>query len=155
MLSLVRLFTTPWAVALQAPLSMGFFSARILEWVAMPSRGCSWPRNQTHISCISCINLSVLQTDSLPLSYQGSPTFFLSWTHSVNRWPLSETIPEWPSSLGTALLKSQSVNSYICSEDRQLLLQSGSAGRMVSEWGISVVPVSVQGEGYLPKCGSF
>ena len=30
--------------------------ARILEWVAMPfSRGSSQPRDQTHISCISCI----------------------------------------------------------------------------------------------------
>ena len=30
--------------------------ARILEWVALPSsRGSSWPRGQTHISCISCI----------------------------------------------------------------------------------------------------
>ena len=66
-----------------------------------------------------------LQADFLPLSYQGSPTFSLSWTHSVSRLPLSKTISEWPSSLETALLKSQSVNSYICSEDKQLLLQSG------------------------------
>ena len=30
--------------------------ARILKWVAMPSsRGSSWPRDQTHISCGSCI----------------------------------------------------------------------------------------------------
>ena len=29
---------------------------RILEWVAMPSsRGSSWPRNWTHVSCGSCI----------------------------------------------------------------------------------------------------
>ena len=34
---------------------------RILEWVAMPSsRGSSWPRDQTHISYISCIGRSVL-----------------------------------------------------------------------------------------------
>ena len=32
------------------------FQARILEWVTMPSsRGSSWPRDQTHISWISCI----------------------------------------------------------------------------------------------------
>ena len=32
--------TTPWTVAYQAPLSMGFFQARILEWVAISvSRG--------------------------------------------------------------------------------------------------------------------
>ena len=35
--SRVRLFELPWTVAHQAPLSMGFSKARILEWVAMPS----------------------------------------------------------------------------------------------------------------------
>ena len=34
-LSHVRLFVTPWTVAYQAPLSMIFFQARILEWVAI------------------------------------------------------------------------------------------------------------------------
>ena len=34
----------------------GILQARILEWVAMPSsRGSSWPRDWTHVSCISCI----------------------------------------------------------------------------------------------------
>ena len=37
MLSHVRLFVTPWTLALQAPLFMGILQARILEWVAMPS----------------------------------------------------------------------------------------------------------------------
>ena len=38
--------TTPWTVALQAPLSMGIPQARILEWVAISfSRGSSQPRN--------------------------------------------------------------------------------------------------------------
>ena len=33
----------------------GILQARILEWVAMPfSRGSSWPRDQTHFSCVSC-----------------------------------------------------------------------------------------------------
>ena len=40
MLSHVQLFVTPWTVAHQAPLSMGIFQARILEWVAY-SRGSS------------------------------------------------------------------------------------------------------------------
>ena len=32
----------------------GIFLARILEWVAIPfSRGSSWPRDQTHVSCIT------------------------------------------------------------------------------------------------------
>ena len=45
---------TLWTVALQAPLSMGIFQARILEWVAMPSsRGSSQPRDQTQVSHIA------------------------------------------------------------------------------------------------------
>ena len=34
-LSRVRLFATPWTVAYQAPLSIGFFQARVLEWIAI------------------------------------------------------------------------------------------------------------------------
>ena len=34
-LSRVQLLATPWTVARQAPLVMGFFPARILEWVAI------------------------------------------------------------------------------------------------------------------------
>ena len=46
-------FASPWTVAHQAPLSMGILQARILEWVAIPlSRGSSWPRDGTLISCI-------------------------------------------------------------------------------------------------------
>ena len=51
-LSHVQLFSTPWAVAHQAPLSMEILQARILEWIAMPSsRGSSHPRDQTQVSC--------------------------------------------------------------------------------------------------------
>ena len=32
----------------------GIFQARVLEWIAIPfSRGSSWPRNQTRVSCIA------------------------------------------------------------------------------------------------------
>ena len=42
----VRLFSAPWTVAHQAPLS-GILQATILEWVAMPSsRGSSQPWDQ-------------------------------------------------------------------------------------------------------------
>ena len=57
MLSQVQLFATPWTMAHQAPLSM----ARILEWVSMPSsRGSSQPRDQTCVSCGSCIGRWIL-----------------------------------------------------------------------------------------------
>ena len=51
LLSHVRLCATLWTVAHQAPWSMGFLQARILEWVAIPfSRGSSWPRDWTGVS---------------------------------------------------------------------------------------------------------
>ena len=34
-LSHIKPFATPWTLAHQVPLSMGFFQARILEWVAI------------------------------------------------------------------------------------------------------------------------
>ena len=35
----------------------GIFKARILEWVALSSsRESSQPRDQTHVSCVSCIS---------------------------------------------------------------------------------------------------
>ena len=40
----------------QAPLSMGFSRQALLEWVAISSsRGSSLPRDQTYVSCVSCI----------------------------------------------------------------------------------------------------
>ena len=39
----------------------GIFQARILEWVAIFFSGeSSWPRDQTHISCVSCIDRWIL-----------------------------------------------------------------------------------------------
>ena len=57
----IQLFATLWIVALQAPLFLGILQIRIMEWVAMPfSRGSSQPRNQTHVSYVSCIGRQVL-----------------------------------------------------------------------------------------------
>ena len=39
----------------------GILQTRILEWVAVPSSGgSSWPRDRTHISCVSCTGRRVL-----------------------------------------------------------------------------------------------
>ena len=60
MLSHVLLFATLWIVACQVPLSMEF-SVRILEWAAISSsRGSFWPRDRTHVSCISYIGRQIL-----------------------------------------------------------------------------------------------
>ena len=54
--SCVWLYAAPWAVAPQAPLSMGFSRQehwRILKWIAMASsRGTSWLRDWTKVSYI-------------------------------------------------------------------------------------------------------
>ena len=43
----------------------GILQTRILEWVAMPSfRGSSQPRDQTCISCVSCIGRWILISSS-------------------------------------------------------------------------------------------
>ena len=51
----------------------GIFQARILEWVAISySRGSSRLRDQTHISCVSCIGRQILYhcvTSGLPGKY--------------------------------------------------------------------------------------
>ena len=54
MLSQVQLFVTLLTIVYQAPLSMGFFQAKIQEWVAISSsRGSSQPRDGTCVSCKS------------------------------------------------------------------------------------------------------
>ena len=56
----------------------GNFQARILEQVAISfSRRPSWPRDWTHVSCISCTGRQGLYQ----LSHQGSPLFifYLGW----------------------------------------------------------------------------
>ena len=51
--SRVPFFVTPWTVAHQTPLSMGF-PGKNIEWVAIPfSRGSSWPRDWAQVSCIA------------------------------------------------------------------------------------------------------
>ena len=53
MLSCVWLFVTSWTIVCQ-----GIFQARILDWVAIScSRGSSWPRDRT---CISCTGRGIL-----------------------------------------------------------------------------------------------
>ena len=59
-LSHVLLFLTPWTVAHQASLSI-ISQAIILQQVAISfSRGFSWPRDQTRVSCISCVGRWIL-----------------------------------------------------------------------------------------------
>ena len=68
-LSCVWLFAARWTVAHQAPLFMEF--SRQVYWSGCHFllRGSFWPRNRTHVSCVSCIG----RPDSLSLALSGKP----------------------------------------------------------------------------------
>ena len=48
----VRLFETPWTVAYQSPLTMGFSKQEYWSGLPVSTRGSSQPRNRTLVSCI-------------------------------------------------------------------------------------------------------
>ena len=55
--SRVWLFVTPMDCSPPGPSVHEILQAGILEWVAMPSsRGSSWLRDRTHVSCVCCIS---------------------------------------------------------------------------------------------------
>ena len=67
LLSHVWLFVTPWTSSLPGSSVHRILQARILEWVAISfSRGSSWPRDWTWISCIEGRFFYLL-------NHQGSP----------------------------------------------------------------------------------
>ena len=66
LLSHVRLFGTPWAIARQAPLSMGFPRQEYWSGLPFPSPG---DFSNPEIESTS----PALQVDSLPLSHLGGP----------------------------------------------------------------------------------
>jgi len=54
LLSHAWLFATPWTAAHQGSSVHGILQTRILEWVVISfSRGSSWPRDLTQVSCNS------------------------------------------------------------------------------------------------------
>ena len=74
-LSRVLLFATPWTVAHQAPLSMGF--PRQGYW-----SGLHFPSPEDLSNPVIKTQSSTLQANSLPLSHQGSPLCCISDTYS-------------------------------------------------------------------------
>ena len=71
MLSRVQLFATPWTVAYQAPLSMGFSSQEYWSGLPFPS-----PRDLPDPGIEP--GSPALQTDALPSEPSGSPNISLS-----------------------------------------------------------------------------
>ena len=62
-----RALETPWTIARQAPLSMGILQARILEWVATPSRRGIFSSQGSNPGLPHCRRILY------HLSHQGSP----------------------------------------------------------------------------------
>ena len=69
---------TPWLQTIR--LFCLISQARILKWVTISSsRGSSWPRDQTCISCVSCIDKQILYhwaTWEAPRSWDVHPVFY-------------------------------------------------------------------------------
>ena len=66
LLSHIWLFATPWTVACQAPVSVGFLQARVLDWVAISFSKGIFPTQGSNP------HLLRWQVDCLPLNHQGS-----------------------------------------------------------------------------------
>ena len=61
MLSHVQPYVTPWTVACQSPLTMEFFQARILEWIAISSsKAIFLPQGWNPVSPVSYILRQIL-----------------------------------------------------------------------------------------------
>ena len=72
-LSRVRLFATPWTVAYQAPLSMGFCRPRVQEWVAI-----SFSKRELGLgnnSSLVCIFIDELSRVGVGAKVESHPSF--------------------------------------------------------------------------------
>ena len=82
------IFATPWTVAHQSPLSIGFFQARIWEPVAISfSKEPSWPGDRTLISCVGWkIFYHWVTSEALILSVPCLKKSTLQCTHLLIIW---------------------------------------------------------------------
>ena len=100
-LNRVRLFATPWTSPPGSSIH-GIFQARVLEWVSIFfSRGSSWPRHQTQVSCIAGRHFTIWVTRVYKFS---------QWLSHVQLFATP-----WPSALQASLsiTKSQSLLKLI------------------------------------------
>ena len=64
-----------WLSSLVGSTVHGIFQARMMEWVAISSsRESSWPRDQTHVSCIPCVGRQILYHCCILLIRKGEKT---------------------------------------------------------------------------------
>ena len=87
LLTCVRLFATPWTVAVPCSSFHGIFQTRILGWVAISfSRRSSWPRDWTRVSCIVGRGFTVGATrEVLPLKGERKTVWHLQPIASIWR----------------------------------------------------------------------
>jgi len=112
----------------------GISQARILGWVAISlSRGFSWHRDRTHISCSSCI----WEVDSLPLSHLGFSLNTGWWVKKLRFKPLS--CPDW--SHLWLMWHHLPVPPFFCS-----LWATQGCVAIVRVYGLSVCPAMVCGK---------
>ena len=121
-LSQAQPFATPWTVCSPPDSShCGIFQARILEWVAISySRGSSRPRDQIHVSCVSCTGRQSLHHSAI---WEAWPEVLCDLVPGQPRqpylfysWPKFQ--PKHPSSIHTmhdALPLSHSPPAFILS----------------------------------------
>ena len=88
----VHLFVTAWIIcSLPGSSIHGIFQARILEWIAIScSRGSSWFRDRTSVSCISCIGSHVLYhctTWEAPVNDYNNKRKRCEWNEQLDPWP--------------------------------------------------------------------
>ena len=84
-LSCVPLFATPWTVAYQAPPTMRFFKQE--SWSGLPfpsSRGSSWPRDRTQVSCTAGRRFNLWPTREAHIVYHS--TVAASWSILFSFW---------------------------------------------------------------------
>ena len=75
-------FVTPWTV--ESASLLWPWDSSVLEWVAISfSRGSSQPRDQTHISCVSCIADRCFTAEPLGRAWKYNKTY-RKWAQNVN-----------------------------------------------------------------------
>ena len=122
MLSHIQLFCDPMDCSPPGSSVHGIFQARKLEWVAISySRGSSSPRNQTHVSCVSCIGRWILyhQHDlRCPIFVQSLITMFATLWITACQDFLSFTVSQ--SLLRLASLVAQTAKNLPATQETQV-----------------------------------
>ena len=122
----------------------GILQAKILEWVAVSfSRGSSWPRDQTHISCVSWLAGRFFTTVPPGRSYIGvhwlyNPRYiFLKTLHSLIEKQTKNPVKKGGEALTRCFSRE---DAQMANRFRETLWTSRAAGKCRSELQSSITP---------------